>query len=403
MCIRDRCTTVCLAGGPCGEKSAYLDTLVRRLEEKGLQVFIAPEMPTMMSEAMHCGFPFQKGVPRSQQLFWEASKMQLQADVEDALMEVALHSGRESVILCDRGLPGSAAYMSGDDAQQRAEFESILEDKGWNVDKLMQRYDVVVHLETAAVDTDVYDLAKGNNSTRSESKAQAVQQDKRTQNAWAAHMNLKVIRNRECKDAALLEAGVSSFEQKKNRTVQTVFEHLGLVAPQLSSRGALYTMRHVPSSVLKENTSQYEQFEICQCFLVGAADRVLEKRGRPGAWSYQVTFALQSGVLRSERVSLKQYAEMMLQRDPDRVSVLKTRKVFVLESSHGINVTFRLEEYQDLGLELLLLDDEHAALPGFLHKYCIGAVPQEEHELYCLQNLAAGAVPPAGTAGVEHP
>lgn len=61
-----------------------------------------------------CPFPWVPSPTAAQvrhQLVWEANKMQLQIDLEDALMEVAQSSGKPTVILCDRGVPDSAAYV----------------------------------------------------------------------------------------------------------------------------------------------------------------------------------------------------------------------------------------------------------------------------------------------------
>ena len=65
-------------------------------------------MPTLLKQHCECPFPF---VPNPtfedsmHQLSWEASKMQLQLDVEDALWEVAASSGKKTLIICDRGPP----------------------------------------------------------------------------------------------------------------------------------------------------------------------------------------------------------------------------------------------------------------------------------------------------------
>ena len=73
--------------------------------------------------------------------------MRLQLDLEDALCEIARSSGRKTVVICDRGLPDSAAYVTEDD------FQSILDEHDWLLDRLMARYSLVLHLESAAIDT----------------------------------------------------------------------------------------------------------------------------------------------------------------------------------------------------------------------------------------------------------
>ena len=129
-------TRIVLTGGPCGGKSSCLNQLVHRLQEHGYEVFVAPEMPTLLKYQCGCAFPFVPSpTPHDEahQLKWEACKMQLQMDMEDALTEVATSSGKRSVVICDRGMPDSAAYVSEE------AFAMILDDRDWLLDKLMAR------------------------------------------------------------------------------------------------------------------------------------------------------------------------------------------------------------------------------------------------------------------------
>ena len=78
--------------------------------------------------------------------------------------------------------------QEGDEQQQEDEFQEILDEQGWKHDELLNRYDLVsaalasaalnghqvIHLETAAIDTEVYDNASKNNIARHESKSQAI-------------------------------------------------------------------------------------------------------------------------------------------------------------------------------------------------------------------------------------
>ena len=79
--------TVVLTGGPCGGKSSCLNQLVKRLQEQGLNVYVAPEMPTLLKQHCECPFPFTPNPTLEDTmhcLTWESNKMQLQADMEDA-------------------------------------------------------------------------------------------------------------------------------------------------------------------------------------------------------------------------------------------------------------------------------------------------------------------------------
>lgn len=275
--------------------------------------------------------------------------MNLQGAAEDTLITIAANSGKKSVVLCDRGMPGSAAYMSGDEHQQEDEFNEILEEMGWKRDELLNRYDLVIHLETAAIDTPVYDSASTNNNARHETKEEAIEQDIKTQQAWANHHNTKLIRNRECNDPALLAEGVSAFNQKKARVVQEVFEHLGMAPP--SDHKKIFTMEHVPSALLEKENIKFAQFEITRTFLVHG-DRVAEKRGRGDTWSYTLTEANKDspiGGRSTQRITRRTYCELLKQKDAARNQVKKKRTVFVIDiASEGRGVKHTIEEYYDL-------------------------------------------------------
>ena len=182
--------------------------------------------------------------------------------------------------------------------------------------------------------------------------------------------------------------------------IQEVFQHLGVpvsdvIYPKRLSR--MYLMQHVPSSVLRKHGVNYDKFDITQTFLNTGDDVVLEKRGRAGAWSYQLTRGYhnpnqpQDNVLRSERVSRKQYTELLANADPECRPVEKSRTVFVAGSD---SITYMLEQYNfgnDSGLEMLVVhEDSHMGeMPAFLNPYVIQQlVNPEERAAYTLSSLA---------------
>lgn len=301
--------------------------------------------------------------------------MNLQGAAEDTLISIASLSGKKTVVLCDRGMSGSAAYMEGDEQQQEDEFQEILDEQGWKHDELLNRYDLVIHLETAAIDTEVYDNASKNNIARHESKSQAIEQDMKTQKAWANHHNVKLVRNKDCKDPELLAQGIPEFDQKKNRVVREAFEFLGLVPPTFNERKFL--IDHVSSSELKKQNIKFTQFEITQTFLSNG-DRVVEKRGRGDTWSYTLCERENTGAVHTQRLSRRAYSDLIQQKDPNRRQVKKKRTVFLLNiASVGRDVKHQIEEFYSesgsINTEVLSLEqDDHGveyAPPAFLHKF----------------------------------
>ena len=124
-----RVTKIALTGGPCGGKSSCLNQVMKRLQEQGYMVFVAPEMPTMLKPHCECPFPFVPDASvadSAHMLCWEGNKMRMQQELEDSLHDIAASSGKKTVIICDRGLPDSAAYTS------EHEFQTILDCYAYN-------------------------------------------------------------------------------------------------------------------------------------------------------------------------------------------------------------------------------------------------------------------------------
>lgn len=98
---------------------------------------------------------------------------------------------KPSLVLCDRGLMDCSAYVSDD------VFQNLLKDAGIKGvhEAREERYDVVVHLVTAAHGKESF-YTKDNNTTRSESPEQARELDSKVMKGWSGHPNLRCIDNR---------------------------------------------------------------------------------------------------------------------------------------------------------------------------------------------------------------
>ena len=339
-----RVTKIALTGGPCGGKSSCLNQVMKRLQEQGYMVFVAPEMPTMLKQHCECPFPFVPDASvadSAHMLCWEGNKMRMQQELEDSLHDIAASSGKKTVIICDRGLPDSAAYTS------EHEFQTILEEHDWILDKLMNRYSLVVHLESAAIDTSLYAQLAENNPARHESEEEARAQDLRTQQAWATHPNVAMIRNMLCGE---------DFELKKQLTVNAVFEHLGLttVGATTTARKMYLLKTHVPSAIFERESIRTDVFTIQSTFLRDDEEafyRVVERRGRVGGvWSFSLVRSIKQGGGRGNfideaRIGAAMYNELLNEADPERKSVRKKRTVFTCHVGVcGRDVTHRVEE-----------------------------------------------------------
>jgi len=278
----------------------------------------------------------------------------------------------------------------------------LLETNDWTIHKLMDRYDLVLHLETAAIDTDVYERECANNEARHETKEQAIAQEIKTSKAWAMHPNVKLIRNLEGKENI-------DFPKKLQRAVSEVYQHLGLgkSVPTLHQR--YYLLQHVSSSVLHRKRIEHQTFTIEQTFLQGQSDRVLERRGNATASNWSYGLATSSGPeddrkITSTRIGAAHYAEYLKTRDPHRYTVMKKRTVFVVELLQR-NVTHKIDEYINIdgapgggpstNLELLLVDESEDSpyqVPAFLQPFVIREISNAEQKAkYTLNHLAQTA------------
>ena len=186
-------TKIVLTGGPCAGKTSALVHIRKSLTELGYHVITVPETAT---ELISGGItPYNMSSKSDYQNF----QMQLQSQKERIFIEAAqIHPAEKIIIIFDRALIDSKAYMSESDFIDRLKKLNLSEAE------LHDRYDGVFHLVSAACGaTEFYTLA--NNGARAESVEEAAELDKRLINAWKNNKNFYIIDNS------------TDFENKINR------------------------------------------------------------------------------------------------------------------------------------------------------------------------------------------
>jgi CYTH domain-containing protein/thymidylate kinase len=261
-------------------------------------------------------------------------------------------AGQPQVIICDRGMMDSLAYV-----RERRDFIEILRALHLPQREARDSFDGVIHLVTAADGAEeFYTLA--NNIARSETPEQARELDSRTQAAWLGHPHLKVIDNS------------TAFDLKMHRTIQAVTRILGIPVPLEIERKFLVELpidwSHpvLASAALVEIEQQYVR-------LYGT-DQVarIRRRGQRGSWTYtQTSKERQSALTRTEiehRITREEYDALSLYRLASTRLIRKHRHCFIWESQY-----FELDVFSDLP-ELALLEieltEEHdkVTIPPFL-------------------------------------
>lgn len=199
---------VVLTGGPCGGKTTSISTIEQEFTEKNYQVVIVPEAATIL---INSGIrPFGKN--KISMFEFQKYVMNLQKYLEDTAEEFANKSDKKVIIVCDRGLMDDKAYVSED------EFKELLDYFNTTQFELMDRYDLVIHLVTAADGKEEF-YTTANNGARTETKEEAREKDKKTLQAWLGHDNLKIVGNE------------TDFNTKIAKSVKEIYEMIKLPYP----------------------------------------------------------------------------------------------------------------------------------------------------------------------------
>lgn len=297
-----------ITGGPCAGKTTCLSVLDQYLKDKGFKVIIVPETAT---EVILAGI----GVADISRKEFQSIILDRSLNKETTTRKAVKAIGKNAVILYDRGILDSKAYMP------RGEFSNLLEERGLSEVELRDSYDAVFHLVTAADGAEEF-YTRANNEARSEDPDLAKTLDIRTRNAWVGHPHLRVIDNS------------TSFKEKINRLCNEVTSAMGLPVPIEIERKYLI---EIPNEEFLESIGAVKQ-NILQTYLSTddpAIERRVRQRGSEKDFSYYYTEKKNHsdlGRIETERkISEKEYLSLLLEGEK---SVRKDRYCFIHKSQY---------------------------------------------------------------------
>ena len=190
---------IVITGGPCAGKTSALAHVGEQLKRTGVPMLVVPEAATdlilqgIAPWTCPSVLDFQTRVI-ALQLARENAFAQLVEALARSTAGSAARGGeasdrqREPVLICDRGVCDSHAYLTDE------EFSQALADNGLDEAGALARYDAVFHLESVAKDNpDAY--TRQNNDARFEDAAEAAKADERGIRAWKHHPAFHVIGN----------------------------------------------------------------------------------------------------------------------------------------------------------------------------------------------------------------
>ncbi len=160
---------ITVTGGPSGGKTTLLESLKREFAK---DIAIVPEAASILYRG---GFP--RGATPEARVCVQLAIFHTQLNLE----EFVRHTRASPLMICDRGSLDSIAYWPFPEDHF---YKSI----GSSQDRELQRYDWVIHLDTAPM-TD-YDET---NPIRTESFAEAMTLNDRVKEAWRKHPRRVII------------------------------------------------------------------------------------------------------------------------------------------------------------------------------------------------------------------
>lgn len=328
---------IVLTGGPCAGKTSALARIEEYFTELGYKVLIVGESAT---ELIKGGIrPFGDKALKSFDFQDTILKYQLQKELLYNDVANKLSSHDKCIIIYDRGLMDNSAYIS------QEEFNELLKLNNLTKLDLMDRYDMVLHLVTAADGaSDYYTLA--NNTARSEGINEAILLDGKTMKAWQGHQNLQIIDNS------------ISFDEKMNSVIERISNLLGI------NNSVKYQKKYlIDTTCIREKFLENAlEIKIKQTYLGSDSyERRLRKRTLDGEESYYFTVqkqcvAGQAKVVIDKKISEKDYYQL-LSYYPEYRSITKLRYCFIYQKQQ-----FRLDIFED-GIAILETNVSNVNLP----------------------------------------
>ena len=312
---------IVLTGGPCAGKTTALVKIIEHFSSLGFKIFTIPEVPTLFSQA---GMDY---LTDNQRFFYEGEKATLEAQLllEDKFMKMAEQVEEPAVVVCDRGTMDISAYLKPNI------WEDIIDNIGTSAQQLIDRYDAVLHLVSAADGAEKF-YTTTTNSQRAEQKNEeglrmARELDKKVINAWSGHPHLRVINNHD------------DFDTKLNRVLKEISSVLGLAQPITEERKYIVEVTgEIPNTI---------DSDILQTYLVSDPDSEVRLRRR--FWSngkrvnvhtMKKTVNDMEQVETERQVSNALYQSLLSQADPYRRAIHKKRRSFIWKGQY-----FELDTY----------------------------------------------------------
>lgn len=298
---------IVITGGSCAGKTTGMSWIQNAFTKRGYKVlFVAEAATELINSGIHpavfSNFEFQLAL------------MKMQITKEAIYEETAKNSEFEKVlIVCDRGKIDGKAFSD------EGVFERITKEIGKTEIELRDEYDAVFHMVTAAKGAEEFYTLE-NNTARIENIEQARISDDRLIEAWKGHRHYKIIGNE------------GTFDDKIKHLIDEIGKYLGEPI-SFDNKKKKYLIKY-PDIQTLEKMDNVEKIEMYQTYLNCTDDEKIQicKRGLNGDYVYyQTRVRIQNGQLLQveKRLTKNDYEEKLLNADPTRKQIYRTRYCFV--------------------------------------------------------------------------
>lgn len=323
---------ICLTGGPCAGKSTALAKIERELTDLGYKVFIIDEVATRL---INRGIkPF--GDDSINMFEFEQIILKHQLKEEESFEKVCNMINKKCVILCDRGIYDIKSFLTN------KEFDELLKENNLSKLSLMDNYNLVIHMTTAAKGKEEFYTTE-NNKARSEGIKEAIIRDDKCMDAWSFHNNLKIVDNS------------TSFDEKIQRVINYIKSSLGIENRK---------QRKYLVEIDEHSYKNFVKVDIVQYYLETDNDYEmrLRKRTLDDDSTYYVTVKKSNNgkekIITEEKIDKKIFQRLLEQRKVINM-VEKERLCFTYDDN-----LFKLDKFSD-GMLILETDDE-VSIPSYI-------------------------------------
>lgn len=329
---------ICLTGGPCAGKTTALSKIEKELTELGYKVFIIDEVATRLINA---GIkPF--GDDSISMLEFEDIVLKEQLMEEECYERVAQLLDKKCVIICDRGIFDIKSFID------QEEFDFLLRKYNLSKLKLMDSYNLVIHMNTAAKGALEF-YTNENNKARSESITEAKKRDDEVQKAWCGHSNYNIVDNS------------TNFEDKIDKVISLIKESLGIRHYK--------TKKYLVDLKTNLNNEVISKVNISQTYLSTDKDCEirLRKRTIDNESTYYVTAKrskneegkyIDEKIITEEKIDKKTYERLLGQKEV--LGTIEKIRSCVVEN----DILYKVDEFENM---VIMECDSDAKIPSFVN------------------------------------